>query len=84
VVFIGASQDRRLRALDIVNGRELWSAALPSIGAANPMTYASRASGRQYVVIASSDHPGLGGVKGSALLAFALPKSLAVPFPNTP
>lgn len=73
LVFIGASQDRKLRAFDIGNGRELWQADLPSIGAANPMTYVSRRTGRQYVVIASSDHPGLGGAKAASLMAYALP-----------
>ena len=73
VVFIGAAQDRQLRAIDIGNGRELWRADLSDIGAANPMTYTSRATGRQFVVIAASQHPGLGGVAGSALVAYALP-----------
>ncbi len=73
VIFIGAAQDRKLRGIDIGNGRELWSADLPNIGAANPMTYVSKATGRQYVVIASSAHPGLGGVAGSAVMAYALP-----------
>ena len=73
VVFIGASQDRSFRGIDIGNGRELWRVALPSVGAATPMTYVSKKTGRQYVVIASSDHPGLGGPKANALMAYALP-----------
>jgi membrane-bound PQQ-dependent dehydrogenase (glucose/quinate/shikimate family) len=75
VVFIGASQDRMLRGFDVGDGRELWRAALPNIGAANPMTYVSKKTGRQYVVIASGSHPGLGGSPGTAntVLAYALP-----------
>jgi quinoprotein glucose dehydrogenase len=72
IVFIGASQDRGFRAFDVGNGHELWHAALPSVGAATPMTFISKASGRQYVVIAAGGHPGLGGPKTSALLAYAL------------
>jgi len=73
VVFIGASQDRVFRGIDIGNGREIWRADLPSVAAANPMTYVSGKTGRQYVVVASSDHPGLGGAKAAAVLAYALP-----------
>lgn len=57
LIFIGAAQDRKLRAINIGNGKELWSHSLPSIGAATPMTYRSRKSGRQYVVIAAGGHP---------------------------
>ena len=75
VIFIGASQDRRFRAIDAGNGRELWSAELPGIGAASPMTYVSRRSGRQYVVIASGNHSELGGPETpNKLIAYALPE----------
>lgn len=76
VIFLGASQDRRFRAIDAGNGRELWSAELPGIGAANPMTYVGRKSGRQYVVIASGNHSELGGPETpNTLLAYALPET---------
>ena len=75
VVFIGASQDRKLRAIDIGNGKELWSHALPAIGAATPMTFRSAKSGRQFVVIAAGGHPGLPGPAGGSVVAFALPKA---------
>ena len=73
VIFIGASQDRNFRAFDVGDGRELWRTALPSVGAATPMTFVSMTTGRQYVLIAAGGHPGLGGPKTSALLAYALP-----------
>ncbi|TGD71307.1 membrane-bound PQQ-dependent dehydrogenase, glucose/quinate/shikimate family [Mangrovimicrobium sediminis] len=73
LVFIGAAQDRRLRALDIGNGRELWSARLPAVGAATPMTYTAP-SGRQFVVIAAGGHPGIPGPSAAAVLAYALPR----------
>jgi len=73
LIFIGASQDRMLRAIDIGDGRELWRAQLPAIGAATPMTFISPKSGRQFVVIAAGGHPGLPGPTASALVAYALP-----------
>jgi quinoprotein glucose dehydrogenase len=73
LIFIGASQDRIFRGIDIGDGHELWRYSLPSVGAATPMTYVAQRSGRQFVVIASGGHPGLPGPTGSALLAFALP-----------
>jgi quinoprotein glucose dehydrogenase len=74
LVFIGASQDRMIRAYDISNGRELWSAQLPSVAAANPMSYVSPRTGRQYVVIAAGGHYGITGPPAGAVLAFALPR----------
>jgi len=73
VTFIGAAQDRRIRAFDTGNGRELWSHEFPSIAAATPMTYRSP-SGRQFVVISAGGHPGLPGPAGGGIYAFALPK----------
>src|SRR5262249_22755868 len=75
VVFVGAAQDRFLRAFDIGNGEELWRYPLPSVAAATPMTFVSRASGRQFVVIASGGHPALPGPLGGTILAFALPRN---------
>lgn len=73
LVFIGASQDRTFRAIDIGDGRELWRAQLPAIGAATPMSYVSPKSGRQFVVIAAGGHPGLPGPKDGTVMAYALP-----------
>ena len=73
LAFIGASLDRKLRAYDISNGRELWSADLPAVAAATPMSYVSAKTGRQYVVIAAGGHYGLPGPPAGAVVAFALP-----------
>lgn len=73
LAFIAAAQDRLLRAYDISTGRELWSAPLPSVGAATPMSYVSPKTGRQYVVIAAGGHFGIPGPAGGSILAFALP-----------
>ena len=75
LVFIGASDDRKLRAFDSRTGDELWMTPLPLIGQAVPATYLGR-NGKQYVAIVA----GAGGVADSAsgagrpaLVAFALP-----------
>lgn len=52
LVFMGGTMDRRLRALDISTGKELWSAALPNNAEATPMSYVSPQTHRQFVVIA--------------------------------
>jgi quinoprotein glucose dehydrogenase len=70
LVFIGASQDNRLRAFDIDTGELLWEYTLPAGGQASPMTYRYR--GRQYVVIAAGGRAGIGS-PGDWLVAFALP-----------
>ena len=70
LVFIGATLDRRIRAFDIENGRELWSASLPAGARATPMTY--EAAGRQFVVIAAGGGGPFGA--GDAIIAFALPR----------
>jgi quinoprotein glucose dehydrogenase len=73
LTFIAATQDRRLRALDTANGRELWSAKLPAVGAAMPISYVSP-SGRQFVVIAAGGHFAIPGPHAAAIMAYALPQ----------
>jgi quinoprotein glucose dehydrogenase len=70
LVFIAGTVDRRIRALDIETGRELWSAPLPAGGRACPMIYRG-ADGRQYVAIAAGGGGPFG--RGDALVTFALP-----------
>jgi quinoprotein glucose dehydrogenase len=73
LVFIAATMDRRLRAVDLGTGVEVWSAKLPASGQATPMTYRARPGGRQYVVVAAGGHAGLGSSLGDHVVAFALP-----------
>ena len=72
LIFIGASMDNNLHALDIHTGEELWRGRIPAGGQATPMTYMSEA-GRQIVVIAAGGHGALGTDTGDYLVAFALP-----------
>jgi quinoprotein glucose dehydrogenase len=71
--FIGATQERRIRAMSIETGRELWSASLPAGGHATPMTYRSNRSGRQFVVIASGGGPLMASGLSDTITAFVLP-----------
>jgi len=71
LIFIAATMDQRLRALDVETGAELWSAALPAGGHATPMTYS--VGGRQFVVIVAGGHTRLGTAFGDYVIAFALP-----------
>jgi quinoprotein glucose dehydrogenase len=75
VAFLGSALDYYLRAYDTATGELLWQARLPNGGQANPMTYLSPASGRQFVVIASGGHGSLGTAQGDAIIAYALPKA---------
>lgn len=75
VTFIGAALDNYLRAFDTATGRELWRGRLPAGGQATPITYVSRRTGRQYVVIAAGGHAYMGTTPGDSVVAFALPKA---------
>jgi quinoprotein glucose dehydrogenase len=61
LVFVGATNDKRFRAFDAANGRQLWEAKLGNSANANPMTYRGK-SGRQYVAINA----------GGTIVAFSL------------
>jgi quinoprotein glucose dehydrogenase len=71
LVFIGATADDYLRAVDERTGKVLWQARLPAGGQANPMSY--EIGGRQYIVIAAGGHAGLGTRSGDYVVAYALP-----------
>ena len=62
LIFIGATDDGRFRALEASTGRELWVDELGAPGNANPLSYQG-ADGRQYVAIAATD----------AMVAYRLP-----------
>jgi quinoprotein glucose dehydrogenase len=74
LTFIGATQERAFRAFDTRTGALLWYQRLPAGGHANPMTYRSPRTGRQYVVIAASGHFAMHSGRDDALIAYALPR----------
>ena len=70
LVFIAATQDAKLRALDKSTGRVLWEAMLPAPGYATPSTFAVH--GRQFVVVAAGGGK-LGSKSSDTYVAFSLP-----------
>jgi len=70
LLFIAATQDAKLRALDKSTGRVLWEAMLPAPGYATPSTYAVR--GKQFVVVAAGGGK-LGSKSSDTYIAFSLP-----------
>jgi quinoprotein glucose dehydrogenase len=72
LIFIGSTDDKRLRAFDIKTGKELWTFKLPASLYGTPMTYRGK-NGRQFVAAVTT-----GGFWGEAagaddVTAFALP-----------
>lgn len=74
LTFIGATQEKAFRAFDTRTGALLWYQRLPAGGHANPMTYRSPRTGRQYVVIAASGHFAMHSGATDELIAYALPQ----------
>ncbi len=75
LLFIGASDDRKLRAFDSRTGDELWATSLPLPGQAVPVTYLGR-NRKQYVAIVAGGSAVADGSSAAgrpALMAFALP-----------
>jgi len=72
LIFIGATDDKRLRAFDVKTGRELWTFKLPASLYGTPMTYRGK-GGRQYVAAVTTG--GFWGETAGAddVTAFALP-----------
>jgi quinoprotein glucose dehydrogenase len=72
LVFVGATDDSRLRAFDAKSGKELWAFKLPGAAQATPMTYEGR-DGRQYVVITATGGGFFGNpVTDDSIMAFTL------------
>jgi quinoprotein glucose dehydrogenase len=70
LIFIGASMDGRVRAIDVKTGDVLWKQAVDAPVIAQPIAYTYK--GRQYVVFAAGG--GLfTGRFSDQLVAFALP-----------
>ncbi|MBZ5580455.1 MAG: pyrroloquinoline quinone-dependent dehydrogenase [Acidobacteriia bacterium] len=76
LVFIGATNDKRFRAIDSRTGKQLWETKLEYSAIAVPMTYQGK-NGKQYVAIVAGD--GGAGVtdppagNNESLVVFALP-----------
>ena len=71
LVFIGASMDSRVRAIDLKTGKVLWKAQVDAPAVADPATYTYK--GRQYVVFVAGGNAILTPRVGDQVVAFALP-----------
>jgi quinoprotein glucose dehydrogenase len=73
LIFVGAANDRKLRAFDARNGRELWETQLEASAHSTPITYMG-ADGKQYVVAAAGGGTSVAGLpKSDTLVAYRLP-----------
>jgi quinoprotein glucose dehydrogenase len=71
VIFVAATTDNLIRAIDLKTGKTLWSDVLPAGGQATPMVYA--VNGKQYLVIAPGGHHFMETPIGDEVIAYALP-----------
>jgi len=71
ITFYSGTLDYYLRAFDTDTGRLLWKGKLPVGGQATPMSYLSRKSGKQFVVLTASGSRGASD-RGDYVIAFAL------------
>ncbi len=71
LVFIAATTDNLIHAIDLKTGKELWHDVLPGGGQANVMTYS--VGGRQYVVVMPGGHHFMKTPISDAVVAYALP-----------
>ncbi|MFM1887292.1 MAG: hypothetical protein RL026_2449 [Pseudomonadota bacterium] len=77
LVFVGATDDARLRAFDARSGEILWTHKLEASAHATPITYLGR-DGRQYVAIVATGGSFLDSPLASdGLFVFALPAGAA-------
>lgn len=71
LLFIAATTDNLIRAIDLETGETVWSDVLPGGGQANVMTYA--VDGRQYVAVMAGGHHFMETPISDALVTYALP-----------
>ena len=72
LIFIGASMDSRVRAVDLHTGEVLWKHQVEAPAVSTPAVYTYK--GRQYVVFAAGGNSIMAPRIGDQLVAFALPK----------
>lgn len=65
-------QDYYMRAYDVISGKQLWKARLPTGSQSTPMSYIGK-DGRQYVVISASGARYNPNDWGDYVIAYALP-----------
>ncbi len=71
LVFLAATTDDLIRAMDLKTGKTLWKDVLPAGGQATPMTYEE--NGKQYVVMMAGGHHFMHTPVGDSVVAYELP-----------
>ncbi|MEQ5809073.1 membrane-bound PQQ-dependent dehydrogenase, glucose/quinate/shikimate family [Alteromonas sp. NFXS44] len=71
VIFMAGTQDFYLRAIDVLTGKELWKGRLPVGAETTPMTYTSKQTGKQFVLI-SAGGTSASGKPGDYVIAYSL------------
>jgi quinoprotein glucose dehydrogenase len=71
VIFIGASMDARVRAIDLKSGKVLWTSLVEAPAVAEPAVYTFK--GKEYVVFAVGGNSILKPQVADQLIAYALP-----------
>lgn len=71
LIFVAATTDDKIRAIDMKTGKTVWSDTLPAGGQAAPMIY--DIGGKEYLVIMAGGHHSMLTPAGDALIAYALP-----------
>ncbi|MEN3794837.1 pyrroloquinoline quinone-dependent dehydrogenase [Fulvimarina sp. MAC3] len=71
LIFIGASIDSRVRALDASNGKELWNDPVMAPSVSNPAVFEH--NGRQWVVFVAGGNSILKPQVGDQIVAYSLP-----------
>jgi len=71
VIFIGASMDSRVRAIDLKTGDVLWKSLVDAPAVASPITYSY--NGKQYVVFVAGGNAILTPTVSDQVVAYALP-----------
>ncbi|MGH7076999.1 MAG: pyrroloquinoline quinone-dependent dehydrogenase [Acetobacteraceae bacterium] len=73
LIFIGASMDSRVRALDLKSGKVLWQHGVQAPAVSIPAIYSYK--GKEYVVFTAGGNSILLPKVGDQIIAFALPNS---------
>lgn len=71
LVFIAATTDNLIRAIDLETGKTLWQDELPAGGQATPITYS--VEGQQYLVLMTGGHHFMETPVGDQVIAWTLP-----------
>jgi quinoprotein glucose dehydrogenase len=71
LIFVAATTDDKIRAINMKTGKTVWSDTLPAGGQAAPVIY--EAGGKQFVVIMAGGHHSMLTPAGDELIAYALP-----------